>query len=121
MPRLADLLAWLTEPGLESVWVLLDIKLDDDPELLLAAIAKAIASVAPGEECRPWRERVVVGVWNVRLLFILILSFFLFYPFSSFFLSIYHSPFSFLPSFLPSFFVFPVSHYCFIPHPVLLP
>ncbi|KAK3308985.1 PLC-like phosphodiesterase [Chaetomium strumarium] len=59
MPRLADLLEWLTGRGLGSVWVLLDIKLDDDPELLLAAIARAIASVAPGEGCRPWRERVV--------------------------------------------------------------
>ncbi|KAK4236274.1 PLC-like phosphodiesterase [Achaetomium macrosporum] len=44
MPRLADLLEWLAQPGLESVWVLLDIKLDDDPELLLAAIARAVGS-----------------------------------------------------------------------------
>lgn len=26
MPRLADLLVWLARPGLEAVWVLLDIK-----------------------------------------------------------------------------------------------
>jgi len=26
MPRLADLLEYLTQPGLEDVWVLLDIK-----------------------------------------------------------------------------------------------
>jgi hypothetical protein len=26
MPRLVDLLKWMTEPGIESIWLLLDIK-----------------------------------------------------------------------------------------------
>lgn len=28
MPRLADLLEYLAQPGLEEIWVLLDIKVD---------------------------------------------------------------------------------------------
>ncbi|KAL2131914.1 hypothetical protein VTI74DRAFT_4441 [Chaetomium olivicolor] len=63
MPRLLDLLEWLTQPGLESMWVLLDIKTDDDPELLLPAIARTIASV-PSVDGRPWSERIVLGAWN---------------------------------------------------------
>ncbi|KAK4153624.1 PLC-like phosphodiesterase [Chaetomidium leptoderma] len=66
MPRLVDLLAWLAQPELESVWVLLDIKTDDDPELLFPAIARAIASVTPSS--RPWKERIVVGGWNENYL-----------------------------------------------------
>ena len=31
MPRLADLLEYLARPGLEDVWVLLDIKVDESP------------------------------------------------------------------------------------------
>ncbi|KAJ4306241.1 hypothetical protein N0V88_001039 [Collariella sp. IMI 366227] len=64
MPRLADLLEWLTQPEHEAVWVLLDIKTDDDPEVLLPAIARTIAAVPVGEGGRPWRERVIVGAWN---------------------------------------------------------
>jgi phosphatidylglycerol phospholipase C len=67
MPRLTDLLEWLSEePALASVWVLLDIKTDDDPEVLMPAVARAIASVLPGEHGKGWRERIVVGCWNVR-------------------------------------------------------
>lgn len=67
MPRLSDLLEWLTGPGLESIWVLLDVKLDDDPEELISAIAETIKSVPPAPGGRPWAERVAVGCWNVRL------------------------------------------------------
>ncbi|KXX75655.1 Phosphatidylglycerol phospholipase C, partial [Madurella mycetomatis] len=63
MPRLDDLLEWLTRPGIESVWVLLDIKTDDDPDALLGAIARVIAA-APPSPSLPWNERIVIGVWN---------------------------------------------------------
>lgn len=66
MPRLLDLLAWLARPEADpSVWVLLDIKTDDDPELLLPAIARTIASVPLPGGGRGWKERVVIGCWNV--------------------------------------------------------
>ncbi|KAK4122408.1 PLC-like phosphodiesterase, partial [Parathielavia appendiculata] len=73
MPRLADLLEWLA--GLEcsrdsaAVWLLLDVKTDDDPERLLPAVAHTIASVPPCADAgagggKGWKERIVVGCWN---------------------------------------------------------
>ncbi|KAK3301198.1 PLC-like phosphodiesterase [Chaetomium fimeti] len=64
MPRLSDLLEWLAQPELAPVWVLLDIKTDDDPDLLLPAIARTVASVPSGEGAKGWEERIVVGCWN---------------------------------------------------------
>ncbi|KAH6649933.1 PLC-like phosphodiesterase [Chaetomium tenue] len=64
MPRLSDLLEWLARPELASVWLLLDIKTDDDPEVLLPAIARTVASVPPWEGGKGWKERIVVGAWN---------------------------------------------------------
>ncbi|KAK3403026.1 PLC-like phosphodiesterase [Sordaria brevicollis] len=61
IPRLQDLIEFLATPGLESVWVLLDIKIDDDPDILLSTTAKTIESVPA---TRPWNERVVLGCWN---------------------------------------------------------
>jgi hypothetical protein len=67
MPQLSDVLEWLTQPGLESIGVVLDIKTDDDPDLLMPAIARTLTSVPPAPHGRPWTQRVVVGAWNVRL------------------------------------------------------
>ncbi|KAK4041791.1 PLC-like phosphodiesterase [Parachaetomium inaequale] len=76
MARLTDLLEWLAGRRRESesapaapalsVWVLLDIKTDDDPEVLMPAVARAIESVPLPDEGRGvgWRERIVVGCWN---------------------------------------------------------
>ncbi|KAL2196385.1 PLC-like phosphodiesterase [Corynascus similis CBS 632.67] len=76
MPRLVDLLEWLVrrEVELESesdraaaaaVWLLLDIKTNDDPERLLPAVARTIASVPlPGGDVKGWKKRIVVGAWN---------------------------------------------------------
>ncbi|KAK0728420.1 PLC-like phosphodiesterase [Lasiosphaeria miniovina] len=65
LPRLSDLLEYLAQPGLESVWVLLDIKMDDDPDDLLSRTAETIAS-AP--TTRPWNERILLGGWNENYL-----------------------------------------------------
>jgi phosphatidylglycerol phospholipase C len=82
LPRLKDLLKYLAKPGLEEIWVLLDIKvhwliliyslkkntidnrkkLDDDPENLFNLIASTIRSVASS---RPWNQRLVLGCWLV--------------------------------------------------------
>ncbi|KAK3378070.1 PLC-like phosphodiesterase [Podospora didyma] len=61
LPRLSDLLEYLAQPGLESVWVLLDIKTDDPAEDLLSATAQTLASVPTA---RPWNQRIVLGGWN---------------------------------------------------------
>ncbi|KAL2190902.1 PLC-like phosphodiesterase, partial [Thermothelomyces heterothallicus CBS 203.75] len=73
MPRLADLLEWLATaaasselPAAASVWLLLDIKTDDDPERLLPAVARTIASAPPppGGDMKGWKKRIVIGAWN---------------------------------------------------------
>ncbi|CAM1500954.1 Fc.00g101160.m01.CDS01 [Cosmosporella sp. VM-42] len=65
LPRLSDLLEWLVEPGLEKIWVLLDIKMDDDEDYLVSVIAKTLESVSG---LVPWEERVVLGCWNATFL-----------------------------------------------------
>ena len=81
MPRLKDLLEYLATPGLEDIWVLLDIKvllpsltevlmgnktiqtkLDDHADDLFRLIAATLADVKPS---RPWNQRVLVGCWAV--------------------------------------------------------
>ncbi|KAF4946556.1 hypothetical protein FGADI_11091 [Fusarium gaditjirri] len=61
MPRLKDFLQWLVQPEMQDIWVVLDIKLDDDPAELMAAIARDLDSVqAPV----PWDQRIILGCWN---------------------------------------------------------
>lgn len=61
LPRLSDLLEYLGQPGLEPIWLLLDIKIDDDGDDLLGRTAETIRSVLTA---RPWKERIVLGAWN---------------------------------------------------------
>lgn len=62
MPRLKDLLTYVTKPGLEDIWLLLDIKFDVDAEDVMRMIASTLAEVKPS---RPWNQRVVLGCWAV--------------------------------------------------------
>jgi hypothetical protein len=66
MPRLIDLLEYLASPDLEDIWIILDIKLDNDAETVMRLIGEAVASVKPSN--RPWNERVLLGIWAVCLL-----------------------------------------------------
>ncbi|KAJ9353886.1 hypothetical protein DTO027B9_5099 [Paecilomyces variotii] len=66
MPRLSDLLEYLASPGLEDIWLLLDIKIDNDPETIMRRIAETAAAVAPGR--KPWSERIVLGCWSAKYL-----------------------------------------------------
>ncbi|CAK7266713.1 hypothetical protein SEPCBS119000_002171 [Sporothrix epigloea] len=59
MARLEDLLAFLSEPGREHVWALLDIKRDDDAKELVTRMAETIQA-APGN----WGKRIVLGCWE---------------------------------------------------------
>ncbi|KAL5406853.1 hypothetical protein PMIN03_007550 [Paraphaeosphaeria minitans] len=67
MPRLVDLLEYLAQPRLKEIWVLLDIKLDNDQEDVMRAIADAVGSVKPSPT-RPWQSRNVLGIWAANSL-----------------------------------------------------
>jgi tubulin gamma len=94
MPRLVDLLEYLKQPGLEDIWVMLDIKvcilsvlqqtsinvhrhtyrltknagkLDNDTETVMRLIALSIASVSPSPN-RPWQSRILLGCWAAKYL-----------------------------------------------------
>ncbi|KAI2640143.1 PLC-like phosphodiesterase [Xylaria nigripes] len=62
MLRLVDLLEYLDQPGLEHIWIMLDIKTDDDAQLMMRRIAETLASV-PGKQ-RPWSTRVTPCCWD---------------------------------------------------------
>lgn len=62
MPQLKELLAFLAKPGLEDMWLLLDLKPDNDADDLMRLVASTIAEVKPS---RPWKERIVLGCWRV--------------------------------------------------------
>lgn len=59
LARLEDLLRMLSEPAYAAVWVLLDVKRDDDPDVLLRRVAETLATV-PGD----WSRRIVLGCWE---------------------------------------------------------
>ncbi|KAN0112735.1 putative glycerophosphoryl diester phosphodiesterase [Hyaloscypha variabilis] len=60
MPRLKDLLKYLSEPGLEDIWVLLDIKTDNNADDVMRLIARTLKEGSP---LRPWSERILLGFW----------------------------------------------------------
>ena len=66
MPRLQDLLDYLANPDLEHIWVLLDIKLDNNADDVMRLIAKTLESVHLGQ--RPWNKRIVLGIWAAKFL-----------------------------------------------------
>ncbi|KAJ4396087.1 hypothetical protein N0V93_000304 [Gnomoniopsis smithogilvyi] len=65
MPRLSELLAYLAEPANASVWLLLDIKIDDDAETMIRLLASTIHA-APPPSGNNWRSRIVLGCWTAR-------------------------------------------------------
>ncbi|KAF2851672.1 tubulin nucleotide-binding domain-like protein [Plenodomus tracheiphilus IPT5] len=67
LPRLADLLEYLAQPGLEEIWVMLDIKLDNNADDVMRLIGETIQSVPPSPS-RPWRSRIVLGCWAAKYL-----------------------------------------------------
>ncbi|OQE19066.1 hypothetical protein PENSTE_c016G06514 [Penicillium steckii] len=68
MPRLVDVLEYLRQPGREHIWVLLDIKLDNDPDTIMKNIAQTIESVPIPAIGPDWHRRVVLGCWSARYL-----------------------------------------------------
>ena len=66
MPQLRELLEYVAQPDLQYLWILLDIKFDNDAENVMRLIAKTIRSVKPG--VRPWNDRIVLGIWAAKFL-----------------------------------------------------
>lgn len=86
MPRFKDLLEYLATPGLEDIWVLLDVKVavpapgkllkmnrvdlrrkfEDDASELFKGIAATLLEVKP-LPARAWNQRVLVGCWAVSV------------------------------------------------------
>ena len=67
MPRLSELLEYLAQPHLSHLWVLLDIKLDNNARDVMRLIADTIKSVPPSRT-RPWTDRIVLGIWAAKFL-----------------------------------------------------
>lgn len=65
MPRLCDLLDYLAHEEREEIWVLLDIKLDNNAEDIMRLIASTLSSVPPTPS-RPWNTRIVLGCWSAK-------------------------------------------------------
>ncbi|KAI1808036.1 PLC-like phosphodiesterase [Daldinia bambusicola] len=63
MPQLRELLEYLNQPELLHVWLMLDIKRDDDPTEIIRRTAETLDSV-PG--IRPWHERVLPCCWSAE-------------------------------------------------------
>jgi len=61
MPRLVDLLSYLDSPGVEHVWLLLDIKVDNNRDDILRLISLEVLRTP--HSSRPWSSRIILGVW----------------------------------------------------------
>ncbi|KAK5170167.1 uncharacterized protein LTR77_004752 [Saxophila tyrrhenica] len=68
MARLQDLLEYLAQPGLEEVWVMLDIKLSNSAEQIMRLLGSTIAAVPPAQGGKRWEERIVMGIWAAKFL-----------------------------------------------------
>ncbi|KAK0247918.1 hypothetical protein LTR59_009334 [Friedmanniomyces endolithicus] len=67
MPQLRDVITYLAQPAQDSLWILLDIKLDNDAESIMRLLGSTLASIAPSATT-PWRQRVVLGIWAAKFL-----------------------------------------------------
>ncbi|KAL9015409.1 MAG: hypothetical protein Q9185_007189 [Variospora sp. 1 TL-2023] len=65
MPRLESLLEYLASPGQENIWLLLDLKIDNDADDLMRIIAGTIKNIQPHPD-RPWHKRIVLGCWAAK-------------------------------------------------------
>ena len=66
LTSLRELLEYVSQPGLEHIWILLDIKVDNNADDIMRLIAETTTSVEPGT--RPWSDRIVLGCWVPKFL-----------------------------------------------------
>lgn len=67
IPRLKELLEYLAQPGMEEMWLMLDIKLVNDAETIMRCLGSTVASVTPPAN-KAWEERVILGIWAAKFL-----------------------------------------------------
>lgn len=67
MPRLSDLLEYISRPENEHIWVLLDIKPDNNADDIMRLIAATLDSIPPSRT-RSWKDRIVLGLWIAKFL-----------------------------------------------------
>ncbi|KAF2234993.1 PLC-like phosphodiesterase [Viridothelium virens] len=67
LPCLQDLLELFKKPRWKGVWLMLDIKIDDDPEELMHRLAETFTRVDPGHDGH-WKDRVMLGYWTARFI-----------------------------------------------------
>ena len=73
MPTLKDLLRYLREPAASHTWLLLDIKLDNDPDDVMRLTAEALEEVG-GTGAETWGGRVSLGIWALKYVSVCFLS-----------------------------------------------
>ncbi|KAG0635589.1 PLC-like phosphodiesterase [Tuber brumale] len=66
MPTLKEVLEFMCQPAVLGMWLLLDIKVDNDAEDIIRETASAICSVNPSREF--WANRIVLGCWTLNFL-----------------------------------------------------
>ncbi|RPA89811.1 PLC-like phosphodiesterase [Choiromyces venosus 120613-1] len=66
MPTLKEVLEFMCQPAVLDMWLLLDIKIDNDAEEIIRQTASAIHSVNPSREF--WANRIVLGCWTLNFL-----------------------------------------------------
>lgn len=67
MPRLEDLLDFLRRPGMEEIWLLVDIKLSNDAGTVMRLLGETMNRAKPPHG-KPWAERIVLGLWAAKYL-----------------------------------------------------
>ena len=69
MPSLKQVLEFMCQPAGADMWLLLDIKGDNDPEIIRLT-AEVVRAVNPKREF--WRDRVVLGCWTLEFLAVIL-------------------------------------------------
>lgn len=71
LPRLSDLLTLLAEPANAHIWLLLDIKISNEPERIMRLLAATFAfvpnTITPIAQ-PDWSTRTLLGIWAAKYL-----------------------------------------------------
>lgn len=64
MPTLKEVLEFMCEPAVKDMWLLLDIKVDNNAEDIIRLTGETLRAVGGGVEF--WGSRVVLGCWTLK-------------------------------------------------------
>lgn len=62
IPRLIDVLNYLSQPGAQHIWILLEIKVGNNANEILQSVKSLLDSMIPAPDTKPWNERIVFTV-----------------------------------------------------------